>query len=226
MSNNILVGKTFNNFASLYSEVSNQYTIARRYQKAALFSKGKLLDIGGASGLFLSYLSTNIEPTVLDISYKMCIEAKRNKISKIVCADAENLPFEGNSFDSVVSLEMIYYLENPMSFIIEVERILKSNGIFVVSFYNSKLNFLVRLRGLLRKVKIGRMFIDDGNPTFTKLEALFQYIDNTSLEVIKIESVVFIPFKVFDKINKALERTFLRKYALFNIISMRKIIKN
>ena len=226
MSNNILVGKTFNNFASLYSEVSNQYTIARRYQKAALFSKGKLLDIGGASGLFLSYLSTNIEPTVLDISYKMCIEAKRNKISKIVCADAENLPFESNSFDSVVSLEMIYYLENPMSFIIEVERILKSNGIFVVSFYNSKLNFLVRLRGLLRKVKIGRMFIDDGNPTFTKLEALFQYIDNTSLEVIKIENVVFIPFKVFDKINKALERTFLRKYALFNIISMRKIIKN
>ena len=226
MSNNILVGKTFNNFASLYSEVSNQYTIARRYQKAALFSKGKLLDIGGASGLFLSYLSTNIEPTVLDISYKMCIEAKRNKISKIVCADAENLPFESNSFDSVVSLEMIYYLENPMSFIIEVERILKSNGIFVVSFYNSKLNFLVRLRGFLRKVKIGRMFIDDGNPTFTKLEALFQYIDNTSLEVIKIESVVFIPFKVFDKINKALERTFLRKYALFNIISMRKIIKN
>jgi len=226
MSNNIPVGKTFDNFTSLYSEVSNQYTIARRYQKAALFSKGKLLDIGGASGLFLSYLSTNIEPTVLDISYKMCIEAKRNKISKIVCADAENLPFESNSFDSVVSLEMIYYLENPMSFIIEVERILKSNGIFVVSFYNSKLNFLVRLRGLLRKLKIGRMFIDDGNPTFTKLEALFQYIDNTSLEVIKIESVVFIPFKVFDKINKALERTFLRKYALFNIISMRKIIKN
>ena len=69
------------------------------------------------------------------------------------------------------------------------------------------------------------MFIDDGNPTFTKLEVLFKYIDNTSLEIIKIDNVVFIPFKIFDKINKILEKTFLKKYALFNIISMKKIIK-
>ncbi len=225
INNNISVGETFNKVASLYSDVSNQYTIDRRYQKAALFSKGRLLDVGGASGLFLSYLNSNVDPIVLDISYNMCIEARQNKISKIVCSDAEYLPFSNNSFDSVVSLEMIYYLENPMNFIIEVERVLKLDGTFVVSFYNSRLNFLVRLRSLLRKLNIGRMFIDDGNPTFTKLEVLFKYIDNTSLEIIKIDNVVFIPFKIFDKINKILEKTFLKKYALFNIISMKKIIK-
>ncbi len=224
INNNINVGDTFNKVAPLYSDVSNRYTIDRRYQKAALFTKGRLLDVGGASGLFFSYLNSNIDPIVLDISYNMCIEARQNKISKIVCADAEYLPFSNNSFDSVVSLEMIYYLENPMNFIIEVERVLKFDGTFVVSFYNSRLNFLVRLRSLLRKLNIGRMFIDDGNPTFTKLEVLFKYIDNTSLEIVKIDNVVFIPFKIFDKINKTLEKTFLKKYALFNIISMKKNI--
>ena len=223
MSKNIEVGKTFNNFASMYSEVSNQYTVSRRYQKASLFSKGRLLDIGGASGLFLNYLTKDVEPFVLDISYKMCEEAKKNKISNIVCADAEVLPFKSNSFDSVVSMEMIYYLENPERFILEVERILKFNGVLVLSFYNSKLNFLVRLRSFLRKLKVSRMFLDDGNPTFTKLEALYQFIEHTSFEIIKIESVIFFPFKIFDKINLALEKTFLSKYALFNIIYIRKI---
>ena len=58
MSNNIDVGKTFNKIASTFNEVSNQYTIKRRYQKASSFSKGKLLDVGGASGLFLSFLNS------------------------------------------------------------------------------------------------------------------------------------------------------------------------
>ena len=224
MSRNVEVGKIFNNFASMYSEVSNQYTVSRRYQKAALFAKGKLLDIGGASGLFVNYLKKDVEPFILDISHKMCQESRRNEISNIVCADAEKLPFKSNSFDSVVSMEMIYYLENPGKFIFEVERILKCDGVLVISFYNSKLNFLVKLRALLRKLRVSRMFVDDGNPTFTKLEVLYQFIDLTSLEIIKIESVVFFPFKIFDKINLALEKTFLKRYALFHIVSLRKTI--
>ena len=97
-SNNIDVGKTFNKFASVFNEVSNQYTTKRRYQKASSFSKGKLLDIGGASGLFLSFLNADIQPIVLDISYNMCLETKLNHGVDIVCADAEKLPFPDNSF--------------------------------------------------------------------------------------------------------------------------------
>ncbi len=92
MGSNIDVGKTFNKFASLYSDVSNQYTIKRRYQKAASFSNGKLLDVGGASGLFLPFLKSNIQPIVLDISYNMCLEARRNHGANVICADAEKPP--------------------------------------------------------------------------------------------------------------------------------------
>ena len=154
MSKNTQVGEIFTNFASSYGEASNQYTISRRYQIAAIFSKGILLDIGGASGLFLKYLTPEIDPFVLDISLGMCKQARKNQIANTVCADAEKIPFKSNSFDSVTSLEMIYYLENPQRFINEVERILKSDGVLTLSFYNSKLNFVVRIRSFLRKLNI------------------------------------------------------------------------
>ena len=218
MGSNIDVGKTFNKFASLYSEISNQYTIKRRYQIAASFSKGRLLDVGGASGLLLPFLKANIQPIVLDISYNMCLEVKRNHDIAIICADAEKIPFSSNSFDTVVSLEMIYYLNNPLNFIIEVERILKQDGLLILSFYNSKLSFLVTLRELLRKLKLGNMFADDGNPNFTKLEDLYQYLENSPLKVISINSIVLFPFKIFDRVNQILEKTFLGRYALFNIV--------
>ena len=152
----------------------------------------------------------------------MCKEAQLNNITKIVCADAENLPFNEKSFDSIVSLEMIYYLENPLQFIFEAERILKSDGTLVVSFYNSKLNFLVIIRSFMRKLKFRSMFIDDGNPNFTKLEDFYNLIDKTEFEIIEIENIVFIPFKIFNKLNLFLETTFLKKFALFNIVYLKK----
>jgi hypothetical protein len=66
------------------------------------------------------------------------------------------------------------------------------------------------------------MFVDDGNPSFTKLEALYQYLENTSLEVLSVNNVVFFPFKAFDRLNRLLEKTFLKRYALFNIVAIRK----
>jgi 2-polyprenyl-3-methyl-5-hydroxy-6-metoxy-1,4-benzoquinol methylase len=222
MNRNIQVGKTFNVFASEYIKVSNKYTVSRRYQKAAKYSKGCLLDLGGASGLFSASLGEEIKPVVLDISINMCKEAQLNNITKIVCADAENLPFNEKSFDSIVSLEMIYYLENPLQFIFEAERILKSDGTLVVSFYNSKLNFLVIIRSFMRKLKFRSMFIDDGNPNFTKLEDFYNLIDKTEFEIIEIENIVFIPFKIFNKLNLFLETTFLKKFALFNIVYLKK----
>jgi 2-polyprenyl-3-methyl-5-hydroxy-6-metoxy-1,4-benzoquinol methylase len=223
MKKNIDVGRTFNEFAELYNEVSNQYTIKRRYQRAASFSKGKLLDVGGASGMLLPFLNPNTESIVVDISYNMCLEAKKIYNAEVICADAEALPFVERSFDTIVSLEVIYYLRNPSAFIEEIERLLKPNGLCILSFYNSKLNFLVTIRSYLRKLKFKKMFINDGDPSFTKLEELYRYIDGTSLEISKVDSMIFIPFKSFDRINRILENTFLKKFALFNVVVIKQV---
>lgn len=50
--------------------------------------------------------------------------------------NAEDMPFEEKSFDVVVSLETIEHLKHPDKFIQEVRRVLKDNGIFVVSTPN------------------------------------------------------------------------------------------
>lgn len=45
-------------------------------------------------------------------------------------------PYENNSFDIVTNCEGIHYLDNPRFFINEVRRILRKDGVFVVSFPN------------------------------------------------------------------------------------------
>ena len=74
----------------------------------------------------------------------------------------------------------------------------------------------------MRKLKFRSMFIDDGNPNFTKLEDFYNLIDKTEFEIIEIENIVFIPFKIFNKLNLFLETTFLKKFALFNIVYLKK----
>jgi 2-polyprenyl-3-methyl-5-hydroxy-6-metoxy-1,4-benzoquinol methylase len=53
-----------------------------------------------------------------------------------ICGNAEKMPFKDNQFDVVVSLETIEHLPRPDVFIKEVKRVLKDNGIFIVSTPN------------------------------------------------------------------------------------------
>jgi ubiquinone/menaquinone biosynthesis C-methylase UbiE len=46
------------------------------------------------------------------------------------------LPYENNLFDAVTCAVSVQYLTNPIAVFQEVNRVLKSNGVFVVSFSN------------------------------------------------------------------------------------------
>ncbi len=47
-----------------------------------------------------------------------------------------NLPYESNLFDAVTCAVSVQYLTNPIAVFQEVDRVLKPNGVFVVSFSN------------------------------------------------------------------------------------------
>ncbi len=100
----------------------------------------KVLDIGAGTGrLSLQLAKGGAQVMALDVSEKMLelVKRKNHKVQTTV-ADAENLPFENNSFDVVTAAFLIVHLKDPARFFDEVYRILKDGGKFVVTNINQK----------------------------------------------------------------------------------------
>ncbi len=105
------------------------------------FSEKASIDIG-CGGLIQTagiYANVKQEFILLDHSIEMLKIARQRLIGlcnkfpdniKLVQADAFQLPFESDCFDSLVSFGMIHCFENKTAFINETLRVLKSDGTF------------------------------------------------------------------------------------------------
>ena len=100
-----------------------------------------ILDAGCGTGIFTTdILSSGSQVIGLDISLPMLIQAKK-KFKEypfwIILADMLNLPFPGSSFDKVVSVTALEFVEDAKGAIGELFRITKRGGCIVVSTLNS-----------------------------------------------------------------------------------------
>lgn len=92
------------------------------------FVTGKVLDIGCGTGQHLTYGGIG-----LDISAEMLQEAGKKGFNNLVQAKAEELPFRDNSFDSVLCIFTVLNLCEYAKAVQEISRVLKKNGIAIVS---------------------------------------------------------------------------------------------
>ena len=100
-----------------------------------------ILDAGCGTGIFTTdILSSGSQVIGLDISLSMLIQAKK-KLKEypfwIILADMLNLPFPGSSFDKVVSVTALEFVEDAKGAIGELFRITKRGGCIVVATLNS-----------------------------------------------------------------------------------------
>jgi len=100
-----------------------------------------ILDAGCGTGVFtIDILSSGSQVIGLDISLPMLIQAKK-KLKEypfwIILADMLNLPFPGCSFDKVVSVTALEFIEDAKSAVGELFRITKRGGCIVVATLNS-----------------------------------------------------------------------------------------
>ena len=113
-----------------------------RYRFAKNFVNNKnVLDIAcgegyGSAGLLLSGAKKIVG---VDIDKSTCSHAARRYQLNIINGDATNIPIQSKSFDIVISFETIEHLNNPSTFLSECSRLLKPQGILIISTPNKEL---------------------------------------------------------------------------------------
>lgn len=117
-----------------------------RYIFASRFCSHKnILDIACGEGFGSNFLSKNaLTVTGVDISAEAIEHAIRkynNETTKFIESGATSIPFDDESFDVVVSFETLEHLNRADQdlFLNEVVRVLKKEGIFIVSTPNKKI---------------------------------------------------------------------------------------
>lgn len=120
-----------------------------------------ILDLGAGTGAVAKYVLENYKNatciTALDCCLPMLKKINQSQI-KIVEANAEDMPFENETYDIVVSRQCLHYIDNLDLALGEVRRVLKESGIFVlgqiVPYDAETANYwknIVKIRQPLRK---------------------------------------------------------------------------
>lgn len=98
--------------------------------RAEKYVHSSVLDVGCGTGLITQVLKGDVWG--LDISEWKLERAKQHvPNAKFVVGDAENIPFDNESLDCVVSTDMLEHLERPDLAIQGIYRILRQGGIYI-----------------------------------------------------------------------------------------------
>lgn len=142
-------GKPEGMFGKLLSQIMNisNRKMYRENLKKVSDAK-KILEIGFGNGKQLQMICkywNDKELFGIDISEDMLNIARKklgNKV-ELTVADAENIPFESDFFDAVITTDTCYFWKEPHKVYMEINRVLKTKGIFVNSMntmYASSVN--------------------------------------------------------------------------------------
>jgi ubiquinone/menaquinone biosynthesis C-methylase UbiE len=128
-------------FAAGYDPLSARWE--KRYgatlrKKLLEHARGRVLEIGVGTGLNLPHYPPVDELVAAEPSEPMLRRARRRAAETgrdvtFVEAPAEQLPFEDDSFDTVVSMLVLCTVENQQHALQEVRRVLRPNGQFLFS---------------------------------------------------------------------------------------------
>ncbi|HEY79432.1 MAG TPA: class I SAM-dependent methyltransferase [Dehalococcoidia bacterium] len=111
--------------------------------RQAGFKKGRVLDLGTRSAEFpiqLALAFPEAEVVGLDLPEPL-LDTARLSAEKVGVSDrlyfkngdAQSLPFYTNSFNVVVSLNMLHTVDDPVAMLDEIERVLSPTGILILS---------------------------------------------------------------------------------------------
>lgn len=108
-----------------YAKSLHRQLLEGEIARCAKRLRGKILDAGSKNRLYDS-LFTQAEEIV-------AVDLKPQESKNIIKADITDLPFEDNSFDAVISFEVLEYLSDIEKALEEIAKVLKRKGLFIFS---------------------------------------------------------------------------------------------
>lgn len=155
-------------------------------------NNGQILEVGCGHGLLWHKCITRIDPTwtivLSDLSPGMLDEAKHGleKLSatgfKFEVIDAQNIPLEDNTFDTVIANHCLYHVPDRPRAISELQRVLKPGGKLLTSTIGD--GHLAEIKALIHRFD-PRLLEQDKDVHFgftlqtgkSELDALFDTVD-------------------------------------------------
>jgi ubiquinone/menaquinone biosynthesis C-methylase UbiE len=133
------------------------------FKLIAIRSRDRVIEVGCGAGNIIEKAPRGILFGA-DLSRPILNKAKRrmNKEAFLLQADAQNLPCQDRIFERVICSEVLEHLLDPSAALREIARVLKNQGIAVVSFPNESL--INRIKTLLIRLGIFKwLFQEKGN---------------------------------------------------------------
>lgn len=111
------------------------------YYLAKPYIKGDLLELGCGEGRGVELLAPLAKTYIGIDKIKPVIDDLKNKFPDFVFMDGvfPPFPFESNSFDSIVTFQVIEHVKDDHSFIEEIHRVLKPGGVALITTPNIKM---------------------------------------------------------------------------------------
>ncbi len=136
------------------------------------FQSGKILDAGcgfGVTDILLSHYFPESEITGIDLSKTLLQHADmllqksnvENRV-KFKRADVHKIPFENNTFNAVLSINMVHLVDNPVKMFNEIERVLHPGGYLLV------IDIRRSLVGIIEKEFKTAITLDEARELFTQ----------------------------------------------------------
>jgi SAM-dependent methyltransferase len=139
------------------------------------------LDIGCGTGIILQFLSEYGKSYGLDASEKAISFCKQRGLSNVFLGSALKLPFENEFFSAVIILDVLEHIDEDMDCLKEVFRVLKKDGIIIISVPAFRWFFSYHDEALQHKRRYGK-------------SGLMEKVKKTGFVILKITFTNFFIF--------------------------------